>query len=1049
MGDRAALISLFIKEGVSDPKVMRRLYDDGGDTGDIKPAIIEASYPREREVLDLVNNSKADFVSRLADGNRLTIPDWKNKDNIATHKLSYAKDGDRWVIYPNVQNIDGKLYDFSDPQYGLDKGWAALDSALYSGDYVEVPSEADAIWFTESYKRHYPGFNKYKDGGDKNGDVDAISGADVPPVDVDPQKSKTSWFDWWYKFRNYQIDNLRKDNGKLLTSRNRFNNYFLNTVHNRINNVSEAYNDVYDTIDAPAFVNAASDDSTARKQILDIGRDYKSDDFNESAKIANLIYEGVYTPYYNNILYSVDNGRIPGNVMIHERTHALRDAPYYPTLGNNMLEYYKSGNFINSGEKVDAYLDDGSEIYSRLNEFRYVNNLNPSHTYSKDEISKFRKSGALKKYKLDRYTDDFVYFLLNGLAYSDESIPNKSGVNLAALGGLFNKYDGKTEKSQKMVRLGKDDYLVPEELKPSVVTADSNEEKITIPIDYFFPERDNLAYKVDTLRDVIRSMVDRDKKVMNNSLETLKNYNSAYRNHFISNPYYRDYVNYGYNMFDKGGKSDSSTGEIKEYNWTAFDTWAARHPQAMMRLRKAKTLIGDALALHPVLGIYDDIMDYINQKPQEERDLRDEINSISTALGFSGKAFNSLYGKPVKKIFNDSEWTDAVKKVSNILNIPDKINDSIKFIDDFSRPVNEFDEGGDTELRDTINPSVVSAVREGMSKRQIRKNSRIVRTVLGNLGEDGIYTPEQKKRMSEYIIRVQGGQAGPSLPRVIDMRKGLKYRNKTGVSGLERVLYSNEPIKEIIDSINSDHISYDPDGTKVIHGFSLYNYNGTLTGRDNKYDKDIVDSYINGSAPYDGSVYSGKYSFGPYKNYINRNYKGRDIKSYMFGEQTLPKDVIDRLDRYSYERGDNSLVVSANTDDGVPFDINGKSYDVDFDAGGHLWQFIKDDDGTYYVRQSDSYDFEPNQYKKSYGNMPYVGEALSALDDVGNPVLVFNPWKVATRDDLYNITNGSVDVNEVSDDAIKKAIEHNRQKSNGKFLNAIDNALTFVYGVTR
>lgn len=553
MGDRAALISLFVNNGVSDPKVMRRLYDDGGDTEDIKPAIIEASYPREREVLDLVNNSKADFVSRLTDENRLTIPDWRNKDYIATHKLSYAKDGDRWVIYPVVQNIDGKLYDFSDPQYGLDKGWQALDSALYSGDYVEVPSEADARWFTESYKRRYPGFNKYKDGGDKNGDVDAISGADVPPVDTDPQKSKASWFDWWYKFRNYQIDNLRKDNGKLLTSKNRFNNDFLNTVHNRTNNVSEAYNDVYGTIDAPAFVNAASDDSTARKQILDIGRDYKSDDFNESAKIANLIYEGVYTPYYNNILYSVDNGRIPSNVMVHERTHALRDAPYYPTLGNNMLKYYKSGNFINSGERVDAYLDDDSEIYSRLNEFRYANNLNPSHTYSKDEISKFRKSGALKKYKLDRYTDDFVYFLLNCLADSGESIPNKSGVNSAALGGLFNKHDGKTEKSQKMVRLGKDDYFVPEELKPSVVVADSKKEKITTPIYYFFPERDNLAYNVDTLRDVMKSIVNRDKNVRNNPIETLKGYNREYRNPFIANPYYRNYVNYGYNRFGKGG----------------------------------------------------------------------------------------------------------------------------------------------------------------------------------------------------------------------------------------------------------------------------------------------------------------------------------------------------------------------------------------------------------------------------------------------------------------------------------------------------------------
>lgn len=274
MGDRAALISLFIKEGVSDPKVMRRLYDEAGDTADIKPAVSNASYPREREVLDLVNNSKADFVSRLIDENRATIPDWNNKDDIATHKLSYARDGDRWIIYPNVQNIDGKLYDFSDPKYGLDKGWQALDSALYSGDYVEVPSEADARWFTESYKRYYPGFNRY---------------------------------------------------------------------------------------------------------------------------------------------------------------------------------------------------------------------------------------------------------------------------------------DGKTEKSQKMVRLSKDDYLVPEELKPSVVTPDSNKEKITIPIDYLFPERDDVGYKLDTLRDVMQSMVDRDKKVRNNPLETLKGYNSAYRNPFIENPYYRNYINYGYNRFDKGG----------------------------------------------------------------------------------------------------------------------------------------------------------------------------------------------------------------------------------------------------------------------------------------------------------------------------------------------------------------------------------------------------------------------------------------------------------------------------------------------------------------
>lgn len=554
MGDRAALISLFIKEGVSDPKVMRRLYDKAGDTADIKPAVSNASYPREREVLDLVNNSKADFVSRLIDENRATIPDWNNKDDIATHKLSYARDGDRWIIYPNVQNIDGKLYDFSDPKYGLNNGLQALDSALYSGDYVEVPSEADARWFTESYKNHYPGFNKYKDGGNKNSSVDAISGADVPAIDTDPQKSKTAWFNWWYKFREDQIDANRKVSNPL-TSKKRYKRNFLNSVNDRLNAVGESYNDRNGKIDAPEFISPASEDSVARKQILDFGSDYKLNDYDESARIVDYMVKGFYTPYYKHIIYNPEYNGIPNDVMVHERTHSLGYTPYYDSINKAVSKFKKNGVPITvDGVDVNKYLDSGNEVYARLNAFRYANNLNPSHIYSKEEIGRFRRDGLLKEYYLDRYTDDYLYFLINGLADSNEDTGSKSDVNSAAFGGLFNnRYDGKTEKSQKMVRLGKDDYLVPEELKPSVVTPDSNKEKIIIPIDYLFPERDDVGYKLDTLRDVMQSMVDKNKKVRNNPLETLKGYNSAYRNPFIENPYYRNYINYGYNRFDKGG----------------------------------------------------------------------------------------------------------------------------------------------------------------------------------------------------------------------------------------------------------------------------------------------------------------------------------------------------------------------------------------------------------------------------------------------------------------------------------------------------------------
>ena len=554
MGDRAALISLFIKEGVSDPKVMRRLYNESGDTADIKPAVSNASYPREREVLDLVNNSKADFVSRLIDENRVTIPDWNNKDDIATHKLSYARDGDRWIIYPNVQNIDGKLYDFSDPKYGLDKGRQALDSALYSGDYVEVPSEADAKWFIESYKRHYPGFNKYKDGGNKNSSVDAISGADVPAIDTDPQKSKTAWFNWWYKFREDQIDANRKASDSL-TSKKRYKRNFLKSVNDILNDVGESYNDINGKIDAPEFISPASEDPVARKQILNFGSDYKLNDYDESARIVDYIVKGFYTPYYKHIIYSPKYNGIPNDVMVHERTHALGDEPYYNSINKAVSKFKKNGVPITvDGVDVNEYLDSVDEVYARLNAFRYANNLNPSHIYSKEEIGRFRRDGLLKEYDLDRYTDDYIYFLINGLADSNEDTGSKSDVNSAAFGGLFNnRYDGKTEKSQKMVRLSKDDYLVPEELKPSIVTPDSNKEKITIPIDYIFPERDDVGYKLDILRDVMQSMVDMDKKVRNNPLETLKVYNSAYRNPFIENPYYRNYINYVYNRFDKGG----------------------------------------------------------------------------------------------------------------------------------------------------------------------------------------------------------------------------------------------------------------------------------------------------------------------------------------------------------------------------------------------------------------------------------------------------------------------------------------------------------------
>ncbi len=72
------------------------------------------------DIVKSVNNrSNADFVNRLKqDNNRQTIPDWKIKGNVTTHKLGYAENAKgQAIVFPAVQNINGKLYDFTNPKY--------------------------------------------------------------------------------------------------------------------------------------------------------------------------------------------------------------------------------------------------------------------------------------------------------------------------------------------------------------------------------------------------------------------------------------------------------------------------------------------------------------------------------------------------------------------------------------------------------------------------------------------------------------------------------------------------------------------------------------------------------------------------------------------------------------------------------------------------------------------------------------------------------------------------------------------------------------------
>lgn len=112
-------------------------------------------------IIDKINNSNKDFAKRLKQNNRQYIKDWEIPGAIATHKLSVGtdKDGNNY-IYPEVQNINGGLHDFTNPKYKHNK-WDGQISAEERGDTIRINTIQDGLDFTRNYKNLniYPKFN--------------------------------------------------------------------------------------------------------------------------------------------------------------------------------------------------------------------------------------------------------------------------------------------------------------------------------------------------------------------------------------------------------------------------------------------------------------------------------------------------------------------------------------------------------------------------------------------------------------------------------------------------------------------------------------------------------------------------------------------------------------------------------------------------------------------------------------------------------------------------------------------------------------------------
>ena len=253
------------------------------------------------------------------------------------------------------------------------------------------------------------------------------NGGDLDDNDPkDPYNSKDGWFRYWYENRPYQlidaidwhldgtkdIDKARK---AIYDSINNTNETYIGTVYN-----GNTYNGAM-----PAGVTDYFGENNGVARFA-LNASAYGDSLTAERDLIRSV-NGLNIPDYRQTIYVLDPFTgIKKETLIHERSHNI---PWF------VKRNIKDNLFLNDGIDHDSYFDTPKEVYSRLNEFRFKNNLNPNKIYTEDDIRAFRESGALKQFYLDRYDDATIDYLLNNVA-SNNTVNNlPKNANYAKDGG--------------------------------------------------------------------------------------------------------------------------------------------------------------------------------------------------------------------------------------------------------------------------------------------------------------------------------------------------------------------------------------------------------------------------------------------------------------------------------------------------------------------------------------------------------------------------------------------------------------------------------------
>ena len=417
-----------------------------------------------RHVIDSINNIYRPILNKT----QLKVINEKG-DTIsgyslnATPKALFANEQGNAVFVSDLHDNERQLNDWlkENPSYPI-----MVDNGRYGNFMLSKPNIGEYIGFGNPDKAFVLGTTKKSLGGNlypEGGPVGEEPLYDTFNDNSDPMTDKNSWLIHWYNNRTKQLADAERNRShrypremgdafRSLLPNNMTDTYFANLgknyIQSRLNTVSEGI--------LPDRVYGYKGDLTPKQ--IDIAakslmRNVNGiDDYEEAKKnldCLNYLQHGAYYPYYHTILYSP---RSEADTRIHERTHSFSE-PYL----NQIWDYWLNNDFNKDDVKYDSYLDDPTEIYSRLNEFRYKNKLNPKHKVTNEELQKLKENSEDRKL-LDRYNDDFLLHLLNNVAQNP--IDDYKNSNVAALGGNLYPYGGPVEDPYDKALV---DYVIKKE----------------------------------------------------------------------------------------------------------------------------------------------------------------------------------------------------------------------------------------------------------------------------------------------------------------------------------------------------------------------------------------------------------------------------------------------------------------------------------------------------------------------------------------------------------------------------------------------------------